>query len=238
MQSGQTLVGRPCNTSRLWRTALLLAGALIAAGCASKPIDYQVRASGDRVINRDEGGNPLSVVVRLYQLTDAKAFSRLTLEDVSNGRSDAELFGGEFVARSEIVVVPGQRAASPAQLDAQARYVGVVAMFRQPDPDHWRYLIPAERIRSNSSGIAATLGNLFADPAKDRSGLVFAVRDCSLAIVIPEPELLPAQRPQPGGTCPAASAGTPTGSPAPPRQRQAAKPTRRPRTGQALVGSE
>lgn len=236
------------NARTRFRRTLALACALAAVGCASQPLGYQIRSTGDKVINRDETGNPLSVVVRMYQLKDRKAFSKLTLDELSSGRSDEELFGDELVNRTEVVVVPGQRASSPAQLAAETRFVGVVAMFRQPDLDHWRYLVPAERLRSNSAGLSVALGNLFTDPAESTSGLVFTVRDCSIAILAPEPELLAGQRPQRSSSCPGvqtdeassvSQAASPVaGNPGGPRQRNAAKPPRRTKHSPSIAGNE
>lgn len=231
------------GTIRPW---LAFTGALLVAGCASQPLAYPIRAAGDKVINRDEGGNALSVVVRLYQLKDRKAFSKLTLEELSSGKSDEELLGSDLVNRSEVVVMPGQRATHAAQLLPDARFVGVVAMFRQPDLDHWRYLVPADRIRSNSSGLTTALGNLFSESDKATSGLLFTVRDCSIVILAPEPELLPGQRPQPGSSCPAVladDAGTTaapgnTATTSGARPKAAAKAPRRTKGTSTIAGND
>lgn len=220
--------------------------ALLLGGCASQPLVYPIRATGEKVINRDEGGNALSVVVRMYELTDRKAFSKLTLDDMSSGKSDEDLFGEEFVKRSEVVVMPGRQAIHDAQLQPDTRFVGVVAMFRQPDLDHWRYLIPADRIRSNSSGLGATLANLFAAPEKSTQGLLFTVKDCSIMVVAPEPELLPGQRPHRTGNCPTVlsdDAGSPpssgsSSSSSMVKPKSAPKPARRNKTTSANAGND
>lgn len=242
-RTGTPPSSRPATTTRC--RIVMLACTLLAVGCASKPLDYPVRSTGDKVINRDENGNALSVVVRMYQLKERKAFARLTLDELSSGRSDEELLGDEFISRNEVVVVPGQRAINAAQLLADTRFVGIVAMFRQPDLDHWRYLIPAERIRNNSAGLSVALGNLFSDPEDATSGLVFAVRDCSIAILAPDPELLAGQRPQRRGSCPAlqaedTAAGSPTAaaSAGGSRARNAAKPPRRTKATPSIAGNE
>lgn len=224
---------------------LLAIGCLLVAGCASQPLAYPIRAAGDRVINRDEVGNALSVVVRLYELNDRNAFSKLRLEDLSNGKRDEDLLGDELVNRTEVVVMPGQRSIHDAQLQPETRFVGVVAMFRQPDLDHWRYLIPADRIRSNSSGLISTIGDLFNSPGDATSGLLVTVRDCSIVILAPEPDLLPGQRPQRTGSCPAiiADDAGPTEPPARPasapagRPKAAGKLQRRSQTTSTIAGN-
>lgn len=88
-------------------SAIATIGSLFLFGCAATPTKYQIKTSGDPVINRDTTGKPLSVVVRLYQLKDSAEFSKLTFATAASGRSDAELLGADLVDRSETVVVPG-----------------------------------------------------------------------------------------------------------------------------------
>lgn len=176
---------------------------IFITGCASGPVAYKIRTAGDPVINRDESGSPLSVVVRVYQLKDRKEFSKLSFEALSSGRSDEELLGGELIERSEVVVVPGGQSFAAAALTPETNYVGVVGLFRQPDLNNWRYLIKADSIRSNSVGISVSLGNMFKAEDIRTTGLAFTVRDCSLELTAPEPELLAGQSKDGKPACPA-----------------------------------
>lgn len=134
----------------------------ILSGCASGPAKYEIKTSGDPVINRDISGKPLSVVVRLYQLKDASEFSKLTFATAASGRSDAELFGQDFIERTEIVVVPGAQKVNASTILPETKYLGVVGYFRNPDRHAWRYLVKADDVR--------------------RNGLTFTVRDCYLEL--------------------------------------------------------
>jgi len=144
-------------------------------GCAttpeSTPKSYEVRANADAVINRDISGQPLSVVVRLYQLKQAKEFNSLTFDLATSNRTDAELFGESLIQRSELLLVPGTTHISTQALAPETKYLGVVAFFRRPDTHYWRFLIDANQVRSK--------------------GLNFHALDCYLqlkdALVIPIP---------------------------------------------------
>lgn len=234
-------ISLPCAGSTGWTRPLsLVLCAVLLSACASKPASYPIRAAADPVINRDETGNPLSVVVRIYQLRDRKAFSALNFDGLTSGRSDTELFGNELIERSEVIVVPGQQVLAATNLTPETRYIGLVGMFRQPDIDSWRYLIAAEAVRSNGAGLAATLGGLLTADARRHAGLSFAVRDCSLEIVSPTPELLPGQSRQGKTVCPA-PAELSGASAAPPalatsgsaRAKPAGKTTRKTKAGTA-----
>ena len=145
----------------------------VLSGCAVGPVPYNIRADADPVINRDTTGNPLSVVIRLYQLKQRKEFNQLTFDLISSNRSDAELFGDSLLKRSEIVLVPGTSHGSTETLLADTKYLGVVAFFRRPDAHYWRFLIDADQIR--------------------KRGLSFRVRDCYLTLKDNTPVPIPGQ---------------------------------------------
>lgn len=147
--------------------------ALVLGGCASGPTAYDVRGQADPVLNRDVSGKSLSVVVRLYQLKQPTEFSKLAFESLASGRPEADLLGAELIDKSEVVVLPGTQHVSTEMLSENANYLGVVAFFRQPEPQYWRYLIPASQVRSK--------------------GVTFRLQDCYIKLIEGKPELIPGQ---------------------------------------------
>lgn len=148
----------PIN-NRVLNTLIIAVSLLTLHGCASTsgsiPVSYEVRASADAVINRDVAGQPLSVVVRLYQLKQAKEFSALTFDLATSNRTDAELFGDSLIQRSELLLVPGTTHISSQGISPDAKFLGVVAFFRKPDTHYWRYLIDANQVRSKGLSFQA-----------------------------------------------------------------------------------
>jgi type VI secretion system protein VasD len=184
------------DTSK-YRSLMLSATAVcitLLSGCAVVPTPYEIRGNADPVINRDIMGNPLSVVVRLYQLKQSKEFNQLTFDLVSSNRSDAELFGDSLLKRSEIVLVPGTSHSSTETLLADTKYLGVVAFFRRPDAHYWRFLIDADQIR--------------------KKGLSFRVRDCYITLKDNTPLPIPGQALDAKPVCIEARAEAPTALPA------------------------
>jgi type VI secretion system protein VasD len=147
--------------------------AVFLSGCATGPKVYNIRGEADPIVNRDVGGAPLSVVVRLYQLKDAGEFSKLTFDTLASGRPEAELLGPELLEKTEVVLVPGSKHVSTDKLREDAKYVGVVAFFRRPDQHYWRYLIDADKVRSE--------------------GLTFRAQDCYLTLLNVKPTPIPGQ---------------------------------------------
>lgn len=150
-----------------------LALGLLLGGCASGPVVYDIRGDADPVVNRDVTGRPLSVVVRLYQLSEPDEFNKLTFDTLSSGRPEADLLGDQLIAKSEVVLVPGQTQVATDKMDPKARYLGVVGFFRTPDTHYWRYLIKADQIRDK--------------------GLTFKAQDCYLTLLNQKPQPIPGQ---------------------------------------------
>ncbi|WP_353327536.1 type VI secretion system lipoprotein TssJ [Chitiniphilus shinanonensis] len=147
--------------------------AFAITGCASGPKEYPISGTADPIINRDINGRPLSIVVRLYQLKDKNEFNRLTFDAAASGKTDAELFGNELVARTEVQLIPGATQNVTDKLLPEAKYLGVVGFFRKPDAQNWRFLVDADAVRSK--------------------GLSFVVQDCYLKVTKPQPLLIPGQ---------------------------------------------
>ena len=140
--------------------SLCLSCLVLVAGCSSTPktIEYRIRGDGDQLLNRDINGKSLSVVVRVYQLKDAKEFSKLTFDAVASGRPESDFLGTELLSKTDAVIIPGGSYESSEKLLDDTKYVGVVAFFRKPDVFYWRQLADAETVRER--------------------GLNFKVRDC------------------------------------------------------------
>lgn len=156
--------------------ALFAAGlmSLALGGCGTTgPKTYAVKGEADATMNRDSSGKSLSVAVRIYQLKDAMEFSKLTFDTVASGRPESELLGPDLLSQSEIIMVPNGKYANSDKLLDETKYLGIVGLFRQPDPHYWRFLIEADKIRSE--------------------GLSFRIQDCYLVVLSPKPAVIPGQ---------------------------------------------
>lgn len=163
---------RPASPCCARFSALFLL-AFLLGGCATGPVSYDIRGEADPVVNRDVSGKPLSVVVRLYQLTQPDEFNKLTFDTLASGRPEAELLGDQLVAKTELVLVPGQTHVSTDKMSEKARYLGVVGFFRTPDAYAWRYLIKADQVRDK--------------------GLTFKAQDCYLTLLNQKTQPIPGQ---------------------------------------------
>jgi len=217
--------------NRWFSSGVCLAAGVVAAtsfGCRKPkvprprpPIKIAVEGEAASTINRDVNGDPNSVVVRLYHLKGRSEFSKLTFDLVNSGRTDQELLGGDLLGRSEFVVVPGTTTRETAEISPGTTYLGVVAFFRKPDPNYWRYLLGHEQLdaaRTRKKDWEGRRLPLFS----------FKVEDCFLTLNYAKPELIPGQplnaKPECGGSLSFAPAKPPEAVPVKTRSAKPVKP--------------
>ncbi|MDN0083410.1 type VI secretion system lipoprotein TssJ [Crenobacter sp. SG2305] len=141
-------------------------------GCAG-PKDVSVVGEAAPGINRNAQGQPLSVLLRIYQLKSSQAFSHMTFDSLASGKPESELLGNTLISMKEMLLLPGGKVTLPDTLQEETQYVGVVGLFRRPDAHHWRFLVSADDVRSK--------------------GLTFRVQDCYLQPIKPKQQPIPGQ---------------------------------------------
>jgi type VI secretion system protein VasD len=129
---------------------LLITGCLAALLCACagpKAVTYSGRAVP--LLNPDENGNALSLVIHVYQLKSSDVFNRLTVDDLTSGKRESDLLGSDLISMREVVLLPGGKLTDGDIVQEKTNYIGVVGFFRQPDPHFWRLLFSADAVRSD-----------------------------------------------------------------------------------------
>lgn len=130
------------NLNRFVSWSLLGLALVLLAGCPPKAAATRVTLVLNAAVNvnPDISGQPLSVVVRIYQLRDK---GRLETADYSAiWKSDKETLSDDLIQRQERIVQPGTQEMMEIQAEPLAAYLGVVALFRAPSGDTWRKIIP------------------------------------------------------------------------------------------------
>ena len=89
-------------------------------------------------INLNDAGDSQPVLVRVYQLKARERFQQATFKALWKG--DKEVLEDDLVDRKELMVHPEKKADLYIDLDVKhgAAYIGVMALFRQPDVEGWR----------------------------------------------------------------------------------------------------
>jgi len=92
-------------------------------------------------LNPTEDGRPSPVVVKLYELTSRGDFERARFAELADDKPPLP----DLVARTTLVLQPGERVTVEREIDRRARAVGVVAGFQRIDEARWRASIDLAR---------------------------------------------------------------------------------------------
>jgi type VI secretion system protein VasD len=132
-----------------------------------------LRLAASDSLNVDAAGRSLSLVVRVYKLRGVTAFLSAPQETFGNNNKEKDTLGDELVEAREMVLLPGQQLRISERWAREATHVGVVALFRAPTPQRWRYAFELENFQ---------LGD----------GLVLGAHACALSVASGQPVGLPA----------------------------------------------
>lgn len=122
-----------------------LGSALFYTRLKTMKLDLSARAA----LNPDDKGQPLSVVVRIYQLRDGKAFHAASYEQLL--ADDKAILGDALVARKDVVLAPSASISLTEAFDQRAGQVGVIALFRITDKaTTWRISIPGSALDNDT----------------------------------------------------------------------------------------
>lgn len=100
-------------------------------------LDYTARAE----LNADDNQRSSPVVIRMYQLKDAKSFESASYSSLVD--NDQEVLADTLLATKEVVLRPNTSLSVDTPFDKDAEYVGIIALFKEPDlkQNSWRILL-------------------------------------------------------------------------------------------------
>ncbi len=114
----------------------------IVAACSGPPppaiVEVMVKASADA--NRDSGGAPVAVAVRLYALTGRGRF--MSADAYALMERERAVLGDESAGSEEVVMRPGESRTVMVMPKPGARYLGAAVLFRDIDRAGWRSVAP------------------------------------------------------------------------------------------------
>lgn len=106
------------------------------------PRKVALRMHAGDLLNTDDQGRSLSIVARVYKLRSSTAFLQLPYEAFSNTSvvDRSSPLSQDVVEMREITLTPGQRHEVIETVPVDATYVAVIALFRTPAPQRWRFV--------------------------------------------------------------------------------------------------
>lgn len=145
----------------LFKSIFLIFTVLAIAACSGPMVRIDLQS--DAALNPDRKGDPLPVVVRVYQLNDKGAFESATFNQL--WKNDEGILGGTLLTRKELILNPASKDKVELDRHEQAKYVGVVAVFRNPVDRKWRAMrelsddIVTKKLSLSSSFDVSLIGN-------------------------------------------------------------------------------
>lgn len=102
---------------------------------------------------RENPSSPQPVVVRIYQLRERKTFDSLVYSQLLTDGDT--LLKDDLLASREVVLHPGSAASHTMPMAAEAKFVAVVALFRQPDlaDTRWQQVLGREVLEPDKARV-------------------------------------------------------------------------------------
>lgn len=149
---------------------------------ATIPRRVPLRLHAGEVLNTDARGQALTVVARIYRLKSANGFLQLPYEAFLSEPTPDSPLRTDVLGVREVVLAPGQRHELVETLPSEVSHLAVVALFRSPAPQRWRFVFET----------AAAAG----------SGLTLGLHGCALSVGTGDPvNATPEQRRVAGVRC-------------------------------------
>lgn len=99
-------------------------------------VDFNYFITASKDINPDISGQPSSVIVRIYQLTNKLNFENASYDALFESNHNA--LGTEYITLDEYLIDPGTKKEVELQISENAKYIGVVVGYRSTDMVTWR----------------------------------------------------------------------------------------------------
>lgn len=102
---------------------------------------------------RENHSSPQSVVIRVYQLKDRKAFDKLVYQQLATDGDT--LLCADLLASRDVVLTPGGAVNLNMPMEPEAQFVAVVGLFRQPDlaKNSWQQVLEREALDPDNARV-------------------------------------------------------------------------------------
>jgi type VI secretion system protein VasD len=111
-----------------------------------KVIALRIEAAKD--MNAGDDGEGLSTVLRLYKLKDQTNFLATPYSVFGNPDKEKQTIGADLLDVREMTLSPGQVLDLKEKMIPEATYLGVVALFRSPAAQRWRFAYATSDVES------------------------------------------------------------------------------------------
>ncbi|SFC95575.1 type VI secretion system lipoprotein TssJ [Pseudoalteromonas denitrificans] len=118
----------------LSKKIVLIGFGFLLFGCMTTKVNLKVEATDNLNLNQFEEALP--VVLKIYQLSDIQAFKNASFEQL--WKSDKSVLANSLLTVEERTVNPSEKLNIEFEQDENARFVALVALFRDRSDNKWR----------------------------------------------------------------------------------------------------
>jgi type VI secretion system protein VasD len=145
---------------------MLMMAAILSHGCSFfGPPSIGVTIATAPDVNPDARNRPSPILVRFYELKSPTAFQAADFFSILDREKDT--LGAELVMRDEFSLAPMGKQEFKRTLQADTKFIGVVAAYRDIDRAVWRssFAVPAKRSVAINVRLDARRMTILADGA-------------------------------------------------------------------------
>jgi type VI secretion system protein VasD len=134
------------QASRMAVAVGLSAVCAMLGACASSPEKTdkaRMTITAQAAVNPDANGRPSPIVVRVYQLKADDKFGSADFFALFD--DDQKELGADLLGREEVELAPGEKKELQFAVKRDAKFVGVMAAYRDIRNSRWRVVKPAPK---------------------------------------------------------------------------------------------
>ncbi|MDE2401387.1 MAG: type VI secretion system lipoprotein TssJ [Burkholderiales bacterium] len=135
------------------------------AALPDRKVVWRLHASDS--LNVSASGQSVALLTRIYKLRSPNAFMQAPYEVFGDPEREKKQLGDDLIETRDVQLIPGQHDEVLDKVVREARYVGVVALFRNPAAQRWRYAFRSE--------------------SAEKTGLSMGLHACAMSVQIGEP---------------------------------------------------
>lgn len=119
------------------------------------PRQVPVRLYAGSNLNAAGDNRPVAMVVRIYALKEPTSFMQAPYDAFLDPAREKQVLGAELLNVREVTLIPGQRYEVSEKVSREASTLGVVALFRSPAAQRWKFAF--DTVKGEKSGITIGL---------------------------------------------------------------------------------
>lgn len=159
------------------------------AGCSSPRIDLAVASQPN--VNPDHSGRPSPLLVKTFELRNELNFKQTDFQTLFD--RPVQALGADLIAADEMTLIPGEARKIAYSPNAETKYLGVVASFRQMERAQWRMIKAVDAEKKNLIALEFNDTNILIIPDDKAGGWdpEESVKQFQQQLIRPEAQPLP-----------------------------------------------